>query len=419
MSDSIHHHFDKLNRLPPYILAEVIDLMKSARRAGEDIIDLGMGNPDLPTPPHVVEKIVEAARNPRNHRYSASKGIPNLRAAACEWYQRNHGVELDPDHEAIAVIGAKEGLSHFVLMTIGPGDVVLCPDPAYPIHQYSVIIAGGDLRNVPLSPDTDFIANLEQEISRTWPKPKMLILSFPHNPTTCVVDRAFFERIVDFAKQHDLMILHDFAYAEVCFDGYKPPSILEVPGARDVAIEFLSLSKSHSMAGWRVGFAAGNREMIHALGRIKSYLDYGMPQAIQIGAIVALRGPQDVVTENPGDLSRASRHPDRRARRARGRLLEDREAPRNDVRVGPDSRAVPRPRVDGVLETLDSRGQGRGVPRPGIRTARRGLRAIRAGGEQAPDSPGGARNPPLPARSDGLGTGSSEGACPSSKWASG
>jgi alanine-synthesizing transaminase len=298
MTGPSQHHFDKLRRLPPYVLAEVIDLMKSARRAGHDVIDLGMGNPDMATPPHVVEKICEAARNPRNHRYSASRGIPNLRAAICEWYQRRHGVLLDPDREAIAVMGAKEGLSHFVLMTIGPGDVVLCPDPAYPIHQYSVIIAGGDLRHVPLTPDADLIANLELAIQRTWPKPKMLILSFPHNPTTMVVDRGFFERVVAFAREHDLMVLHDFAYAEICFDGYKAPSILEVPGAKDVAIEFLSLSKSHSMAGWRVGFACGNREMIHALARIKSYLDYGMPQAIQIGSIVALRGPQDVVEEN-------------------------------------------------------------------------------------------------------------------------
>jgi len=298
MSGPFRHDFDKLNRLPPYIFSEVIELMKSARRAGEDIIDLGMGNPDLPTPPHVVEKICEAARDGRNHRYSASRGIPNLRASICEWYDRRHGVTLDPDSEAIAVIGAKEGLSHFVLMTIGPGDVVLCPDPAYPIHQYSVIIAGGDLRNVPLTADSDFIANLELAVSRTWPKPKMLIISFPHNPTTQVADRPFLERIVAFARDHDLMLLHDFAYAEICFDGFKPPSILEIPGAKDIAIEFTSLSKSHSMAGWRVGFAAGNREMIAALTRIKSYLDYGMPQAIQIGAIVALRGPQDVVAEN-------------------------------------------------------------------------------------------------------------------------
>ena len=292
-----HHHFDKLTRLPPYILAEVIDLMKSARRAGDDIIDLGMGNPDLETPPHVVEKICEAARNPRNHRYSASRGVPNLRQAACEWYQRCHGVDLDPETEAIAVIGAKEGLSHFVLVTVGAGDVVLAPDPTYPIHQYAVIISGGDLRHVPLTQDSDFIENLELAIQRTWPKPKALILSFPHNPTTRVVDRAFFERIVDFAHEHQLMVIHDFAYAEVCFDGYRPPSILEVPGGRDVAIEFVSLSKSHSMAGWRVGFAAGNAEMVHALTRIKSYLDYGIPQPIQIGAIVALRGPQDCVTE--------------------------------------------------------------------------------------------------------------------------
>ena len=295
---AIRHDFHKLNRLPPYVLAEVIEMMKSARRAGEDIVDLGMGNPDMATPPHVIEKICEAARIPKNHRYSASRGIPNLRAAICEWYQRRHGVELDPATEAIAVIGAKEGLSHFVLMTIGPGDVVLCPDPAYPIHQYSVIIAGGDLRHVPLTADGDFIENLEQAIRRTWPKPKMLIISFPANPSTQVVDRAFFERIVAFARENDLMVLHDFAYAEICFDGYKAPSLLEVPGAREIAVEFGSLSKSHSMAGWRVGFACGNREMIHALGRIKSYLDYGMPQAIQIGSIVALRGPQDVVHEN-------------------------------------------------------------------------------------------------------------------------
>jgi len=292
------HDFNKLNRLPPYVLSEVTDLTRAARRNGEDIIDLGMGNPDLPTPPHVVEKIVEAARDPRNHRYSSSQGIPNLRLAATEWYERRHGVKLDPDHEAIAVIGAKEGLSHFVLMTIGPGDVVLVPDPAYPIHQYSVIIAGGDLRTVPLAGAEDFFANLEEAVSLTWPRPKMLILSFPANPTTDVVGLDFFERVVEFAKAHDLMVLHDFAYAEIAFDGCKPPSILEVPGAKDIAIEFISLSKSHSMAGWRVGFACGNPEMIHALRRIKSYLDYGMPQAIQIAAITALRGPQDCVQEN-------------------------------------------------------------------------------------------------------------------------
>ena len=293
----VRHDFHKLNRLPPYVFAEVIALMSAARRAGEDVIDLGMGNPDLATPRHVVDKICEGAHNPRNHRYSASRGLPNLRAGISEWYQRRHEISLDPDQEAIATIGSKEGLAHFILMTIGPGDVVLCPDPAYPIHQYSVIIAGGDLRTVPLTPDSDFIANLETAMRRTWPKPKLLLLSFPANPTTQVVDRAFFERVIDFARNNDLMVVHDFAYAEIVFDGYRAPSILEVPGARDIAIEFGSLSKSHSMAGWRVGFAAGNRDMIHALGRIKSYLDYGMPTPIQIGAIVALRGPQDCVAE--------------------------------------------------------------------------------------------------------------------------
>ena len=292
------HDFNKLNRLPPYILAEVTELTRIARRSGEDIIDLGMGNPDQPTPDHVVEKIVEAARDPRNHRYSSSQGIPNLRAAITEWYARRHQVTLDPNREAIAVIGAKEGLSHFVLMTVGPGDTVLVQDPAYPIHQYSVIIAGGDLRTVPLGHGDEFFDNLKQAVQRTWPKPKMLILSFPANPTTQVVDLDFFEKVVSFARENDLMVLHDFAYAEIAYDGYQPPSILEVPGAKDVAIEFVSLSKSHSMAGWRVGFACGNQEMVHALRRIKSYLDYGMPQAIQIAAITALRGPQDCVQEN-------------------------------------------------------------------------------------------------------------------------
>ncbi|MDP6977778.1 MAG: aminotransferase class I/II-fold pyridoxal phosphate-dependent enzyme [Myxococcota bacterium] len=298
MQKPFRHDFNKLKRLPPYSLGEVIALMRAARRAGEDIIDLGMGNPDLPSPPHFVDKIAEAASNPKNHRYSESRGIPNLRAAITEWYARRHNVELDPDGEAIATIGAKEGFSHFVLMTVGPGDVVLCQDPAYPIHQYSVIIAGGDLRAVPLTPDTDFIENLDTAIKRTWPKPKLLVISFPANPTTMVVDLPFFERVIEFAREHDLMVLHDFAYAEIAYDGYRPPSILEVPGAKDVAIEFTSLSKSHSLAGWRVGFACGNREMVGALARIKSYLDYGMPQAIQIATISALRGPQDIVEHN-------------------------------------------------------------------------------------------------------------------------
>ncbi|HEX6259344.1 MAG TPA: aminotransferase class I/II-fold pyridoxal phosphate-dependent enzyme [Woeseiaceae bacterium] len=288
--------FHRFDQLPPYVFAEVTGIMLAARRAGEDIIDLGMGNPDLPTPAHIVDKICEVAHNPRTHRYSSSRGIPNLRAAICEWYARRHGVALDAESEAIALIGSKEGLAHFVLMTVGPGDVVLCQDPGYPIHQYSVAIAGGVLKTLPLVDPAQFLASLERTVPEL--RPKLLILSFPHNPTTQVASPQFLERVVALARQYNVMILHDFAYAEVAFDGYRPPSLLQVPGAGDVAIEFTSLSKSHSMAGWRVGFACGNAAMIQALARMKSYLDYGIPTPIQVGAIEALRAPQDCVLEH-------------------------------------------------------------------------------------------------------------------------
>ena len=286
-------HFHRFDQLPPYVFAEVTELMLAARRSGEDVIDLGMGNPDLPTPGHIVDKICEVSRNSRTHRYSSSRGIPNLRAAICEWYARRHRVTLDPNLEAIALIGSKEGLAHFVLMTVGPGDVVLCQDPGYPIHQYSVAIAGGRLATLPLHDTDEFLASLERTIPKL--RPKLLILSFPHNPTAQVASESFLRRVVELARQYGVMILHDFAYAELAFDGYKPPSVLEVPGASEVAIEFTSLSKSHSMAGWRVGFACGNAAMIQALARMKSYLDYGIPTPIQVGAIEALRGPQDCV----------------------------------------------------------------------------------------------------------------------------
>ncbi len=297
-SGCAHGEFDfhRLERLPPYVFAEVTELMQAARRAGRDVIDLGMGNPDLPTPAHIVDKIRETAANSRTHRYSSSRGIPNLRAAITEWYARNHDVRLDPDDQAIALIGSKEGLAHFVLMTVGPGDTVICPDPGYPIHQYSVSIAGGTLHTLPLDDTDEFIAALERAIAEL--KPKLVIISFPHNPTTRTVAPGGFERIVAAARRHEVMLLHDFAYAEVAFDGYRPPSLLSVPGAADVAIEFTSLSKSHSMAGWRVGFACGNRSMIRALTRMKSYLDYGIPTPIQVGAIQALRGPQECVAEH-------------------------------------------------------------------------------------------------------------------------
>lgn len=285
--------FHRLEKLPPYVFAEVTELMLQARRGGRDVIDLGMGNPDLPTPTNIVDKIRETAQNTRTHRYSSSRGIPKLRHAICEWYARNYRVSLDPEAEAISLIGSKEGLAHFVLMTVGPGDTVLCQDPGYPIHQYSVAIAGGTLQTFSMDRGDDFVDQLEHLVPRV--KPKLLILSYPHNPTTFVASLQQFERVVVLARQHNVMLLHDFAYAEVTFDGYRPPSLLQVPGASDVAIEFTSLSKSHSMAGWRVGFACGNRAMIQALARMKSYLDYGIPTPIQVGAIEALRGPQDCV----------------------------------------------------------------------------------------------------------------------------
>ena len=290
--------FPRIQRLPPYVFAVVVDLKSKLRHAGEDIIDLGMGNPDLPTPKHIVDKLVEAVRNPRNHRYSLSRGIPKLRLAICNWYKRKYNVELDPETEAIATIGAKEGLSHLVLATMGPGDIALVPSPTYPIHTFSVIIAGADVRSISLTTgEGDFVDRAQRAIKGVWPRPKMMIISFPHNPTTQVVDLDFFKRVVAFAKEHKLLVVHDLAYADLVFDGYKAPSILQVPGAKDVAVETYSMSKGYSMPGWRVGFVVGNRRLVGALTRIKSYLDYGMFQAIQVAATVALNGPQRVVDE--------------------------------------------------------------------------------------------------------------------------
>ena len=289
--------FARLNRLPPYVFAAVNELKMELRHAGEDIVDLGMGNPDLGTPDHIVEKLVEAAQKPHNHRYSASMGIKKLRMAIADWYKRRYDVDIDYETEAIATIGAKEGISHLMLVTVGPGDVVLSPNPTYPIHPYSAIISGADVRYVPLGPDTDFFENLVTATKHTWPKPKVMVLCFPHNPTTEIVDLNFFQKIVDFAKEHDILVIHDMAYADIVFDGYKPPSFLQAKGAKDVGVEFFSLSKSYNMPGWRVGFCVGNQEVVAALKRIKSYLDYGIFQPIQIASIIALNGPQECVTE--------------------------------------------------------------------------------------------------------------------------
>jgi alanine-synthesizing transaminase len=289
--------FPRIKRLPPYVFAIVNQMKMEARKRGEDIIDFGMGNPDMGTPQHIVDKLVEAAYNPRNHRYSASRGIPKLRSAITDWYKRRYDVDLDPDTEAIATMGAKEGLSHLALATIEPGDVVLCPSPAYPIHPYSVVIAGGEVRHIPLRRDSDFFEDMLSAFRQVWPAPKMLIISFPNNPTTATVDLEFFEKVVDFAKEHKVIVIHDLAYADLVFDGYKAPSFLQVKGAKDVGVEFFSMSKSYNMPGWRVGFCCGNREIVGALQKIKSYLDYGMFQPIQIAAIAALNGSQDCVKD--------------------------------------------------------------------------------------------------------------------------
>ncbi len=294
-------NFARLDRLPPYVFSAVNDLKMEMRRKGNDIIDLGMGNPDLATPEHIVDKMVEAARkrkhNEHNHRYSASMGIKNLRKAIADWYGRRFDVDIDPNTEAIATIGVKEGMSHLVLVTIRPGDVVFTPNPTYPIHPFSSIIAGGDVRGIPVGPGENFFENLLHATKQSWPRPKLLIISYPHNPTTEIVDLDFFQQIVDYAKEHNIMIIHDFAYADLTFDGYVAPSFLQAKGAKDVGVEFFSMSKSYSMPGWRVGFCVGNKETIDALKRIKSYLDYGIFQPLQIASIVALNGPQDCVHE--------------------------------------------------------------------------------------------------------------------------
>jgi len=285
--------FRRINALPPYVFTVIDGLKMAARRAGEDVIDLGFGNPDIPSPDIAVEKLAEAARNSRNHRYSSSRGIPKLRSALSALYLRRFGVEIDPDTEVINTIGAKEGLSHLMWVLLGPGDTALVPTPSYPIHIYAPLFAGADVRQVPLGSSEDFFANLTEAWENAWPRPRVIVLSFPHNPTTTCVDLAWFARIVDFARQHEIILVHDFAYSDTAFDGYQPPSVLQVPGAKEVAVELYTLTKSFSMAGWRVGFCVGNAQIVHALAKLKSYLDYGTFQPIQIAAIVAMNEASD------------------------------------------------------------------------------------------------------------------------------
>jgi len=294
---SAERDFSRIRRLPPYVFNITAELKMAARRRGEDIIDMSMGNPDGPTPQHIVDKLVEASTRLDTHGYSVSKGIPRLRRAITDWYQRRYDVELDPDSEAIVTIGSKEGLAHLMLATLDRGDTVLVPNPSYPIHIYGAVIAGADIRSVRMTPGVDFFDELERAIRESFPKPKMMILGFPSNPTAQCVDLDFFERVVALARQHDILVVHDLAYADITFDGYKAPSIMQVPGARDVAVEFFTMSKSYNMAGWRVGFMVGNKTLVAALARIKSYHDYGTFTPIQVASIAALEGPQECVEE--------------------------------------------------------------------------------------------------------------------------
>ena len=289
--------FSRIKRLPAYVFNITGELKASARRRGEDIIDFGMGNPDGATPQHIVDKMIEAARKPDTHRYSLSRGIPRLRRAIANWYERRYHVAIDPDTEAIVTIGSKEGIAHLCLATLDQGDMVLVPNPSYPIHIYGPVIAGANIRSVAIHDTDSFLAELEQSIPLMYPKPKMLILNFPANPTTQCVDLTFFERVVDLCRQHSIYLIHDLAYADIVFDGFRAPSILEVPGARDVAVEFFTLSKSYNMPGWRVGFMVGNKTLVAALSRLKSYFDYGTFTPIQVASILALEGPQECVTE--------------------------------------------------------------------------------------------------------------------------
>ena len=344
--------FPRIKRLPPYVFNITGELKAAARKRGEDVIDFGMGNPDQPTPKHIVDKLVESAQRGDTHRYSVSKGILRLRKAICNWYSWRYQVELDADREAIVTIGSKEGIAHLALATLASGDIVLVPNPSYPIHIYGPVIAGADIRHVPMVPGVDFFDELTKAITDSYPKPKMLILNFPSNPTSQCVELPFFERIVALAREHGIYVVHDLAYADIVFDGYRAPSIMQVPGAKDVAVEFFTLSKSYNMAGWRVGFMVGNPDLVGALARIKSYHDYGTFTPIQVASIVALEGPQDCVRADPHDIPEASR---RSLRRVGQRGLERTGAEGDDVCVGTDPRRLPR---DGIARVCQETAGG-------------------------------------------------------------
>ena len=389
MSPSPGTEFERLKRLPPYVFNITTELKMAARRRGEDIIDFGMGNPDGPTPKHIVDKLIETISRPDTHGYSVSRGIPRLRRAICHWYERRYGVEFDPETEAIVTIGSKEGIAHLALATLGRGDTVLVPNPSYPIHIYGPVIAGGDIRHVPITPDGDFFAELETAIHTSFPKPRMLILNFPSNPTAQCVELPFFEKIVALAREHGIWVVHDLAYADITFDGWKAPSIMQVPGARDVAVEFFTMSKSYNMAGWRIGFMVGNKELVYALSRIKGYHDYGTFTPIQVAAIAALEGPQDCVTAIAMNYQRR-----------RDVLVKGMHEAGWPVDVPKASMYVWARIPDAyrsswfarVHEEAPRAGQGVGIAGRRLRRVRRRLRALRDDREREPHAAGRARH---------------------------
>ena len=378
MNGAMDDEFYRIRRLPPYVFAEVNAMKAAARARGEDIVDLGMGNPDGAPPPHVIAKLAEVAAKPTAHRYSASKGIPGLRKAQAAYYQRRFNVTLDPDREVIVTLGSKEGLANLAQAITAPGDVVLAPNPSYPIHSFGFIIAGAAIRSIPAAPGPDFFDRLENAMRFTVPRPRVLVIGYPSNPTAYVADKPFYEKLVAFAKEAGLWIISDLAYAEIYFGDMPTPSILEVDGAKDIAVEFTSMSKTYSMAGWRIGFAVGNAKLIDALARVKSYLDYGAFTPVQAAATAALNGPQDIVDYQPRPLQEAPR---RAGRLLRPRRLGHPRPAGQHVRLGPDPRAVPGDRRARILQALAERSPCRGRPRSRLRRARRRLCPDRPGRE--------------------------------------
>ncbi len=385
--------FYRIRRLPPYVFETVNRAKARARSQGADIVDLGMGNPDLPTPPHVIEKMKETLGKPRTDRYSASRGIAGLRRAQAAYYERRFGVKLNPDTQVVATLGSKEGFANVAQAITAPGDVVLVPNPSYPIHAFGFLMAGGAIRSVPSQPTPEFFTTLEHAIEHSIPRPIAVVVCYPANPTAYVADLDFYKDLVAFAKKHGILILSDLAYAELYFENNPPPSVLQVPGAIDVTVEFTSMSKTFSMAGWRIGFAVGNDRVIAALGRVKSYLDYGAFTPVQVAATAALNGPDDCIKEMR-DTYRKRR--DCMVESFRPRRLGRAGAGGVDVRLGADPGAVQEPRQHRIRHLAGREGRGRRVARHRFRRIRRGPCAHRAGRERAAHPSGGPQYPPLP-----------------------